>query len=71
MTTSNITKFFLDSCDPLQTIEAIECLNKIDQTLDGQTTNPSLLVKNPLLQMQLHGGKINESELLDFYKQEI
>jgi transaldolase len=65
------TKFFLDSCDPLQTIEAIESLHKIGRTLDGQTTNPSLLVKNPLLQMQLHGGKINESELLEFYKQEI
>lgn len=71
MTTSNATKFFLDSCDPLQTIEAIECLNKIGKILDGQTTNPSLLVKNPLLQMQLHGGKIHEQELLEFYKQEI
>jgi transaldolase len=71
MTISNATKFFLDSCDPLQTIEAIESLNKIDRTLDGQTTNPSLLVKNPLLQMELHGGKIHEQELLDFYKQEI
>lgn len=71
MTTNNATKFFLDSCDPLQTIEAIECLNKIGATLDGQTTNPSLLVKNPLLQMQLHGGKIKERELLNFYKQEI
>jgi transaldolase len=66
-----ITKFFLDSCDPLQTIEAIESLHKIGRILDGQTTNPSLLVKNPLLQMQLHGGKINENELLEFYKQEI
>jgi transaldolase len=65
------TKFFLDSCDPLQTIEAIESLHKISRILDGQTTNPSLLVKNPLLQMQLHGGKIHESELLEFYKQEI
>jgi transaldolase len=71
MTTTSTTKFFLDSCDPLQTIEAIECLNQIGTTLDGQTTNPSLLVKNPLLQMQLHAGKINEQELLDFYKQEI
>jgi transaldolase len=69
--TQSQTKFFLDSCDPLQTIEAIESLHKIGRTLDGQTTNPSLLVKNPLLQMQLHGGKISESELLEFYKQEI
>jgi transaldolase len=71
MTSATTTKFYLDSCDPLQTIEAIECLNKISLILDGQTTNPSLLVKNPLLQMQLHGGKIQEQELLDFYKQEI
>ncbi len=71
MTKTLATKFFLDSCDPLQTIETIEYLNKINISLDGQTTNPSLLVKNPLLQMQLHGGKINEQELLDFYKQEI
>jgi transaldolase len=71
MTTLPTTKFFLDSCDPLQTIEAIESLHKINRTLDGQTTNPSLLVKNPLLQIQLHGGKIHESELLEFYKQEI
>ena len=71
MTTKPVTKFFLDSCDPMQTIEAIESLNKINVNLDGQTTNPSLLVKNPLLQMQLHGGKIHEQALLDFYKQEI
>jgi transaldolase len=71
MTNVPATKFFLDSCDPLQTIEAIESLNQINRTLDGQTTNPSLLIKNPLLQMQLQGGKINEQELLDFYKQEI
>jgi transaldolase len=71
MTTLPATKFFLDSCDPLQTVEAITALQKINMTLDGQTTNPSLLVKNPLLMTKLEGGKIDEQELLSFYKQEI
>jgi transaldolase len=71
MTTLPATKFFLDSCDPLQTVEALQTLAQINMTLDGQTTNPSLLVKNPQLQTKLQGGKINEQELLSFYKREI
>lgn len=35
------TKIFLDSADPLDTIEAIKILGQ----LDGQTTNPSLFAK--------------------------
>jgi transaldolase len=59
-----MTKFFLDSCDPAQTKKAVALLTK----LDGQTTNPSLLVKNPALQNELIGGKLSERRLLELYK---
>jgi transaldolase len=65
------TQFLLDSCDHLETIQIQKTLSKIGLELYGQTTNPSLLIKNPSLQNSLHGGRINESELLDFYKAEI
>ena len=61
------TKIFLDSCSPIDTINTIKLLNH----LDGQTTNPSLLVKNPKLQSELVGGKISESRLLELYKNAI
>ena len=63
----SITKFFLDSCDPTETKIAIETLSH----LDGQTTNPTLLVKNPLVQARLNGGKMPEKELLELYKKAI
>jgi transaldolase len=62
-----ITKFFLDSCDPNETKIAIETLGN----LDGQTTNPTLLVKNPDVQTRLNGGKMPEKELLKLYKKAI
>jgi transaldolase len=37
------TKIFLDSGDPNETRKVIEILG----FLDGQTTNPSLIAKNP------------------------
>lgn len=40
------TKIFLDSGDPKETREAISLLG----FLDGQTTNPTLIAKNPQAQ---------------------
>ena len=37
------TKIFLDSCDPAETKEILSVLG----FLDGQTTNPTLVAKNP------------------------
>jgi transaldolase len=54
------TKIFLDSGDPAETREALSLLG----FLDGQTTNPSLIAKNP----QTAGKKFSKQELLDFYK---
>jgi len=54
------TKIFLDSGDPKETKEIINLLG----FLDGQTTNPTLVGKNPGVQ----GQKLNKEELLGFYK---
>ncbi len=54
------TKIFLDSGDPAETREALSGLG----FLDGQTTNPSLIAKNP----QTAGKKFSKQELLDFYR---
>lgn len=54
------TRIFLDSGDPDETREAIKLLG----FLDGQTTNPSLIAKNP----QTAGKKFSKQEILDFYK---
>lgn len=53
-----MSKIFLDSGNPEETKEAIKLLG----SLDGQTTNPSLIAKN------LVGRKMYEIELLSFYK---
>lgn len=53
-------RIFLDSGDPAETREAIKLLG----FLDGQTTNPSLIAKNP----ETSGRKFSKSEILDFYK---
>lgn len=55
------TKIFLDSGDPDETREAIKLLG----FLDGQTTNPSLISKNP----ETAGKKFTKEELLSFYKE--
>jgi len=60
------SKIFSDSGDPGVTLELIEKLG----FLDGQTTNPSLVAKNPVAEKRIASGdKFSEHELLDFYKQ--
>jgi transaldolase len=63
-----LTKIFLDGADPMESQEA----RKILGFLDGQTTNPTLLMKNPELKQVLHEkGKLSEEELYDFYRETI
>lgn len=60
-----LTKIFLDSGDPNETKEIISLLG----FLDGQTTNPSLITKNPQVQERLRSGKkFSKEEVLTFYK---
>lgn len=54
------TRFFLDSGDPAETREALKLLG----FLDGQTTNPSLVAKNPETQSR----KFSRTEIFEFYK---
>lgn len=54
------TKIFLDSGDPKETKEALELLG----FLDGQTTNPSLIAKNP----NAAGKKFTREEINTFYR---
>lgn len=59
------TKIFLDSGDPSETREALGILG----FLDGQTTNPTLISKNPQAKKRLENGeKFSSSEIFDFYK---
>jgi transaldolase len=59
------TKLFLDSGDPQETREALKVLG----FLDGQTTNPSLISKNPAVKAQIEAGKkFGKQEIYDFYK---
>jgi transaldolase len=59
------TKLFLDSGDPQETKRALEVLG----FLDGQTTNPTLISKNPEVKLQIQQGKkFTEAEIYDFYK---
>jgi transaldolase len=53
------TQIFLDSGDPKETRAVLDILG----FLDGQTTNPSLIAKNP----ETAGKKYGKRELLDFY----
>ena len=57
------TKVFLDSGDPQETKEILDLLG----FLDGQTTNPSLIAKNP----ETKGKKFSTEELFNFYKETI
>lgn len=54
------TKIFLDSGDPQETKQTLDLLG----FLDGQTTNPSLIAKNP----DTVGKKFSQNEIYDFYK---
>ena len=59
------TRIFLDGADPEETQEIINTLG----FLDGQTTNPTLIAKNPEAKKHLlKGRKFHESEILSFYR---
>jgi transaldolase len=59
------TKIFLDSGDPQETREALKILGY----LDGQTTNPTLISKNPQAKKRLErGDKFTKEEIFTFYK---
>lgn len=58
------TKIFLDGGDPDETKEIIHLLG----FLDGQTTNPTLISKNPNAQMRFaKGDRFTKEEIYDFY----
>ncbi|KKU82136.1 MAG: Transaldolase [Parcubacteria group bacterium GW2011_GWA2_47_8] len=62
------TKIFLDSGDPAETQHALKLLG----FLDGQTTNPSLIAKNPQVEARIKNGKkFMREEINDFYRQVI
>ncbi len=59
------TKIFLDGGDPDETKELIKLIGFVD----GQTTNPTLIAKNPEARDRLErGDKFSETEIYDFYK---
>ncbi|HMK57164.1 MAG TPA: transaldolase family protein [Dissulfurispiraceae bacterium] len=59
------TRIFLDGGDPSETREAMARLG----FLDGQTTNPTLIAKNPDAKARLQRGeKFSENEIYDFYR---
>ncbi|NTU46115.1 transaldolase [Candidatus Roizmanbacteria bacterium] len=60
-----LPKLFLDSSDPAETAKARALLGH----LDGQTTNPSLVAKNPTIQNLIQQGKkLTEQDVYDCYK---
>ncbi len=60
------SKIFLDSGDPAETKAIIKLLG----FLDGQTTNPTLVAKNPYAKDRFEKGeKFTAEEIIDFYKQ--
>lgn len=59
------TKIFLDGGDPGEARDIIKVLG----FLDGQTTNPTLISKNPAAQQRLkEGKKFSEKEVYAFYR---
>jgi len=59
------SKIFLDGGDPKETREMISLVG----SLDGQTTNPTLIAKNPDAQKRLaEGKKFTAKEIMDFYR---
>jgi transaldolase len=59
------TRIFLDGGDPAATREIIGLIG----FLDGQTTNPTLISKNPEARERLKKGeKFSEKEIYDFYR---
>jgi transaldolase len=58
------SKIFLDGGDPHETKEIIDLLG----FLDGQTTNPTLISKNPNARTRLErGDKFSREEIFNFY----
>lgn len=59
------TRIFLDGGNPEESREVIRILG----FLDGQTTNPTLISKNPKAKERLAAGnKFSRQEVLDFYR---
>ncbi|KHK01897.1 transaldolase family protein [Desulfovibrio sp. TomC] len=59
------TRIFLDGADPEETRQVMASLG----FLDGQTTNPSLLAKNPEAEAhKVAGNKFSSTAIYDFYK---
>ena len=59
------TKIFLDGGDPEETKETLRLLG----FLDGQTTNPTLIAKNPHAQERIKKGlKFSKDEVIEFYR---
>ncbi len=59
------TRIFLDGGDAEESQEVISLLG----FLDGQTTNPTLISKNPKAQERLkQGSKFTQDEIFDFYR---
>lgn len=65
------TKLFIDGGDPAETAAATQLLTAAGlDGLDGQTTNPSLVAKNPDIAARIaSGNKLNQSELLQSYRE--
>ena len=60
------TKILVDGGDPRETQQVKERLGFVD----GQTTNPSLVAKNPHIQQRLAAGhKLTQSEELNAYRE--
>jgi len=59
------SRIFLDGGDPAESVEVISLLG----FLDGQTTNPTLISKNPKAKERLaRGSKFTQDEIFDFYR---
>ena len=62
------TRIFLDGGDPDETKKIIRLLG----FLDGQTTNPTLISKNPRARHRLEKGeKFTREEIIDFYRERV
>lgn len=64
------TKLFIDGGDPEETSQASRLLTEAGfAPLDGQTTNPSLVAKNPSIKEHINSGqKLTRDELMKEYK---
>lgn len=68
-----MSKIFMDGGDPNETRAADELMRKLrpewERGIDGQTTNPTLVAKNPDIQKHLaSGGKLTHDEALAEYR---